>query len=190
MTWMEGAPGAPGTTGPGVTGPGVTGAAGTGGGGAKISLPARRFCLRVVSTARAIVSTNSVTARYTVPLCSTFVVCEPTSWFMVESPNEAPRPSWRGRCMSTMRMRRRQTMTSTTVRISIRMSIRGAEYGGCPSFGKRLLRRFLPGSTLTPEPPPGPFDAERRRRRGPRESGRSSSRKLSSALQSRVNQGG
>ena len=31
-------------------------------------------------------------------------------------------------------------MTSTTVRLPIRMSIRGREYGGAPSFGKQLLK--------------------------------------------------
>lgn len=48
-------------------------------------------------------------------------------------------------------------MTSTTVRIPIRMSIRGAEYGGQPLFGKLLLAPRRPrcswGRPACPAPP-------------------------------------
>ena len=71
--------------------------------------------------------------------CNTVVVCAPNICEVMPSPNEAPKPSWRGRCISTIRMRRRQTRTSTTVKMPIKMSIGGGEYGGSSALGKCVL---------------------------------------------------
>jgi hypothetical protein len=78
------------------------------------------------------VNTNKDTPRYVVPFCRTLVVCAPASESIMPPPNAAPRPSWRGRCISTTRMRRMQTMISRKVRIQMRMFMGGREYGtGC-----------------------------------------------------------
>jgi len=121
-------------------GVGVAGAAG-GGGSSKIFLPDFIACRFEVSTARPRVRTKRVIARYTVNFCSTLVVCAPTSWDMAPSPKDAPNPSWRGRCMSTTRMRRRQTRTSTTVRMPIKMSI---------NKGRRIWGHFSPWQAGSP----------------------------------------
>jgi len=92
-------------------------------------------CSRAVRIASVKVSPKSTTARRTVNFCSTFVVCAPHTWLVMESPNEAPRPSCRGRCMRTIRIRRRQTMTSTTVRMPINIRVGGK--------GRRIWGRFL-----------------------------------------------
>lgn len=121
----------------------VAGAAGAGGGVAGVSpksLPFPVVCSRAVRIAREKVMTKRITASQTVNFCSTFVVCAPQTWLVMESPKEAPRPSCRGRCMRTMRIRRRQTITSTTVRIPINIrdkeGERGGHYGGAFQLGK------------------------------------------------------
>lgn len=133
VTATAGAAGAPVFAGAGA----AAGAAGTGaasaGASPKIFL-LEPPCSRAVRIASVKVSPKSTTARRTVNFCSTFVVCAPHTWLVMESPNEAPRPSCRGRCMRTMRIRRRQTMTSTTVRMPINIMVGGK--------GRRIWGRF------------------------------------------------
>lgn len=111
-------------------GAGVAGASAAGLASPKIFTGLPPDCWRLTSTASSRVRPKRMMASQTVNFCSTLVVCAPQTWLAAASPKEAPRPSCRGRCMSTTRMSRRQTMTSTAVRMPMKICIKGARIWG------------------------------------------------------------
>src|SRR5581483_11684003 len=73
-----------------------------------------------------------------VKFASTFVVCAPKRFSVIPPPNAAPRPSLFGRCISTIRMSKKASITKIASSRLMRMDMAGGEYGKrrlfCPPF--------------------------------------------------------